>query len=392
MARIPNFIKSQDNVPTSDFQAWRQRLVELHTYPREVWRELESTSDSARATVSSWRRHLDGVLAHLPLEPSPDGVENLEELFRRGALIPPHSAEAGEIGFLRQQRPLNGLSKLVQRLEERSYQFRSGYENSQSASSVQFNSLVETRLKQLEVRQHEIVALATKLIAVQEEAKNSELARKADAEESKLAFQRWFDERQISFDALSKDIELRSGGAKDQLDKWLKDKESDINGAKEALRTSFATESAHTYWATDKFKRHSDLAIGTRRIGYIYMAAVLAIAFAALLFGTHLSQPLWQTPLSVVIPFAIVVIGIVWVGRILGRTYMAHMQLAEDAKERATMIETYIALIRADVIDKTKAEDAQKALFRPAATGLLAGDSGPDTPIELVTKAVSGGR
>nr|WP_281720946.1 DUF6161 domain-containing protein [Nitrosomonas nitrosa] len=175
---------------------------------------------------------------------------------------------------------------------------------------------------------------------------------------------------------------------KDDLAEWFEEKEKDIAAAKKALETSFATEAAHTYWR-EKVTRHAAVANKLGRFGIGFIASMLvAIGGFAWWISSH-TQPLWQLPGSFVLPAVGVGLAFIWSGRLLARSYMAHVQLAEDAQERATMIETYIALIRAGTM--TGSDEAVKMIFRSAATGLLAGDGGPDTPVEIAMKAIGGG-
>lgn len=184
------------------------------------------------------------------------------------------------------------------------------------------------------------------------------------------------------------------GGYQDQQRKsneaWIADRTKEIDAAKDALKASFATETAHTYWNVSKYKRHQRWALWTGIAGVLYLtivAAGIGVLAWRLVAGPPrgFDQPLLQTPVSVVALFVLSGILVIWVGRLLARTYMAHVQLAEDAKERATMIETFIALIRAGAM-KSEHVDALKAIFRPAASGLLAGDGSPETPVEVLMK------
>lgn len=176
------------------------------------------------------------------------------------------------------------------------------------------------------------------------------------------------------------------------IDAWIAERTKDIEAAKSALKISFATESAHTYWASTKYKRHRNWAIGSGLVGVLYMSAVVSgVGYLAWLILSSdkppkgFDKPLLETPVSAVALLVVGTILVIWLGRLIAKTYMAHMQLVEDAKERATMIETYIALIRADAM-KAEGAEAQKAIFRTASSGLLAGDGAPDTPVEILMK------
>lgn len=189
--------------------------------------------------------------------------------------------------------------------------------------------------------------------------------------------------------------ERRDEDAKTTMDGWIAERTREIEAAKSALKISFATETAHTYWAETKYKRHRNWAIGSGIVGFLYMAAIIGgIGYLAWRILSSdkapkgFDKPLLETPISAVALLVVGTILVIWLGRLIARTYMAHMQLVEDAKERATMIETYIALIRADAM-KPEGAEAQKAIFRTASSGLLAGDGSPDTPVEVLMKQLT---
>lgn len=224
----------------------------------------------------------------------------------------------------------------------------------------------------------------------EEYASEAESKRRQEFDQQKLESIRWTEERQSELKALTNDMVTRAASLKEQADKWQADKDIEIKNANDANRISFATQKAHEYWATTKYNRHTRLAAKLFWVGCGYAGFVLGGTILFLIFGAKFfNQPIWQTPLAFALPLAVAVVALIWLGRILARTYMAHVQLAEDAQERGTMIETYVALIAAGVLDSSKVEEAQKTLFRPGSVGLLAGDSGMDTPIEVISKAIS---
>lgn len=215
--------------------------------------------------------------------------------------------------------------------------------------------------------------------------------RVVEGEKTRLENQQWFETRKGELDTHAARLDGLSGLLKQNVEDWTREKANELESWRDAFRTSFAVEAAHTYWAKTKFQRHSRIATQLMFVGIGYLVSVLAVLAGIIWMGRASKEPFWQAPVSIALPLALTLIVLIWLGRLLSRSYMAHAQLAEDAQERATFIETYIALIRAGVLDKSDAVEAHKAIFRPASLGLLSGDGATDTPIEVVSKAIAGG-
>jgi hypothetical protein len=81
----------------------------------------------------------------------------------------------------------------------------------------------------------------------------------------------------------------------------------------------------------------------------------------------------------------------VWIIRVLVRLLMSNIHLQTEARQRMTMVKTYLALLRADKMPRP--EDTQlmlQALFRPSSTGLIRHDDGvPLGLAELATKVTT---
>jgi hypothetical protein len=79
-----------------------------------------------------------------------------------------------------------------------------------------------------------------------------------------------------------------------------------------------------------------------------------------------------------------------WILRILGRLLTSYLRLSEDARERKTMVETFLALSKEGADGKAllQPEDRHlilKALFRPGDGG-NADDSPPVSALEQIAK------
>jgi hypothetical protein len=76
----------------------------------------------------------------------------------------------------------------------------------------------------------------------------------------------------------------------------------------------------------------------------------------------------------------------VWVVRIFVRLFLSNVHLLTDARERATMVQTYLALMRKGGLKEEDRQLILKAIFRPTATGVVKDDAMPLTMIEALTK------
>ena len=196
--------------------------------------------------------------------------------------------------------------------------------------------------------------------------------------------------------------------------------DADWNNRIEGYEAKVALGSPREYWNARAVK-HQTQAEGARRwwswslIAFVVITAALAIqlftplgeATLAWCYGKFGIQP--PNPNNTTEPTAILSdflkhavifgtflgIGVWWLRQKL-RELRSHEHLAEDAAERVTMIETYTAMKGAGL----SAGDLSlvlRALYRPAATGLVHDDSGtPVLPLEIlvdrVVKALAKGK
>lgn len=80
----------------------------------------------------------------------------------------------------------------------------------------------------------------------------------------------------------------------------------------------------------------------------------------------------------------------VWVVRILVRIFLSNVHLLTDARERAVMVQTYLALRRKGDLKDEDRQLVLRAIFRPAGTGLAKDDAMPLTVVESLTRLGSG--
>ncbi|HEX3365474.1 DUF6161 domain-containing protein [Phenylobacterium sp.] len=67
-----------------------------------------------------------------------------------------------------------------------------------------------------------------------------------------------------------------------------------------------------------------------------------------------------------------------WIGRLISRTYVSQAHLAIDAAERATMVQTYLALTNENKITDAERILVLAALFRSSEDGLVRDDAAPE--------------
>lgn len=76
----------------------------------------------------------------------------------------------------------------------------------------------------------------------------------------------------------------------------------------------------------------------------------------------------------------------VWVVRILVRLLLSNIHLLTDARERVTMVQTYLALLRRGKLKDDERMFILQTLFRPTPTGIVKDDAVPLTIVEGITK------
>jgi hypothetical protein len=160
------------------------------------------------------------------------------------------------------------------------------------------------------------------------------------------------------------------------------------------LNEEMALQSPVRYW-TDKAKGHLKMAwlFGLLSLGCAAVVGILLTFEIKTLLAVPagVAQPEnWHPPYW---RFGVlIVIGLLalWFTRIIVRLFLSNVHLLSDARERVTMVRTYLALLR-----RGKAlgnEDRQlilQAMFRPATSGMIKDDAVPVSALEAWTKGFS---
>ena len=162
------------------------------------------------------------------------------------------------------------------------------------------------------------------------------------------------------------------------------------NDLKKTYDDSLALRSPVTYW-TKKAKSHFWLSWAYAVVAAI--AAGLSITFLAPEIKTMMEVPKGVTEpekwhpeywrIAIMIASALFC---VWVIRILVRLLLSNIHLQTDAKERVTMVQTYLALMRRGKLKDDERMFILQTLFRPTPTGIVKDDAVPLTIVEGITK------
>lgn len=168
----------------------------------------------------------------------------------------------------------------------------------------------------------------------------------------------------------------------------LKMKESE-----EFYEKKLAVKNAVVYW-NDKAKEHKrnswifGLISGALMIGTVITIICIGNYFLSLDLtkgaGARLITKSGALQLWVYGFFIITVTMITWIIRILVKVFLSNLHHLSDAKERATMIMTYLAFEREEeVLKPDDRELILPSIFRTSSHGIIKEDSAPQTPMNF---------
>ena len=195
---------------------------------------------------------------------------------------------------------------------------------------------------------------------------------------------------------LSEDINNATAAAAETI-------ENRILAAQDSVKTQAFLEAPINYWKK-KQRAHTHM-VWAMVIGIGATAGVAYLAFYELLdFAAtnpeFISFRNGGTSVNLInsVLVGLPAFGIIWVFRILVRLLMSNIHLRDDAQERMTMIDTYLAL-RQHIISTSGEETLTEKLkdldqmiqviFRPAATGLTNDDAVAPQVYDLVNRVAS---
>ena len=159
---------------------------------------------------------------------------------------------------------------------------------------------------------------------------------------------------------------------------------SDLRAVQGTYEEFMRLKAPVTYWR-GKASSHTNNA---RIAGVLGLAFAIAVIFITLRWGVDyvMSQVKllvaethqWQSAYIVLTMALFLVTVLFWIGRLISRTYVSQVHLAIDAEERATMVETYLALTKDNSISNAERILVLGSLFRASSDGFVKDDGAPD--------------
>lgn len=209
-------------------------------------------------------------------------------------------------------------------------------------------------------------------------SERDELARLKNAYEADLSALREHTAAQVQSSESAEQAEMAASDAR--ADIWKK-KLSDYQGEWDTLKKTYDEKlgllAPTTYWG--------DRGKNSRSITIIFSVAFLICAgiFLALFFEygvPHLQGIKQESPFVSAIPVVVPVLVGVWVLRVLARLFSENLKIQQDARERETLVKTFLALMRDEKNGKALVTDDDRkiilqALFRQSA--VTASDDSP---------------
>ena len=173
---------------------------------------------------------------------------------------------------------------------------------------------------------------------------------------------------------------------------------SKMTKSEEFYEKKLAVKSAVTYWS-DKAKSHirNSYIFGTiggilmiiKFIGIILLGKYIINLDLTNANGTG-RKILTETgalQLWVYGFFIVCMTLIIWFIRLIVKVFLSNLHLLSDAKERETMIQTYLAFEREEnTLKETDRDLILPSIFRISTNGFIKEDSTPNSPINIITK------
>jgi uncharacterized protein DUF6161 len=186
--------------------------------------------------------------------------------------------------------------------------------------------------------------------------------------------------RSTEFKSLMADIQGR-------LEKLRTESETNLKNIADTYDKKMSLQSAVTYLQT-KANTHKKMALG---MGAVSLLAAGVFGYAVL----RLSDQILGTSQNPSWPHVAVAVLIAtlcfWLLRILVRIFLSNLHLTTDSRNRATLMQTYLALLREG--DALKTDDRAlilKMLFRPFSDGVVKDDATPPGLWDVITRGTSG--
>jgi hypothetical protein len=169
--------------------------------------------------------------------------------------------------------------------------------------------------------------------------------------------------------------------------KVLAEHEKKVTDIRDSLSKDMALKAAVTYFR-DKAKSHSRKSFVFTLISLGVGGGAVSVAFviAKYVFGGSGTATPVQIGLTVVCGFLVL-----WLLRLLVRILLSNLHIATDLNNRATLVQSYLALIAEGgaLGDKDRAQIVS-LVFRPVNDGLVRDDGAPPTLFSVLQDAATG--
>lgn len=180
-----------------------------------------------------------------------------------------------------------------------------------------------------------------------------------------------------------------------RIDQWqgIKDNiASDWEKLKKVYDEQLALLAPSQYW-DGRAQSHKLIAIGFAiAFGVLLSIAVGVFAWLAMPHLLEVAGNREISPILTLIPVAVPAFASIWVLKMLSRLLSENLQMMRDARERETMVKTFLALMRDDATGKTLIKDDDRililhSLFRPSSV-TAADDAPPVHWFDLLTNKI----
>lgn len=202
------------------------------------------------------------------------------------------------------------------------------------------------------------------------------------------------DESQSTLDAIREALDSQTSAITAQrdseatehqarIDQWqgIKDNTAtDWEKLKKVYDEQLALLAPTQYWA-DRARTHRKAAIAfATAFGVLLIAAISSFAWLAMPHLFALSSDKNTNVILALVPVIVPAFAGIWVLKILSRLLSENMGMMRDARERETMVKTFLALMRDDTAGKSLIKDDDRililhSLFRPSS--VTASDDAP---------------
>ncbi|WP_427452206.1 DUF6161 domain-containing protein [Litorimonas sp. WD9-15] len=269
------------------------------------------------------------------------------------------------------------------------YFLHGGVDNAFTEQGILFRTLLSRRL--LKENDPKAASQRAALEKLTEEYQNrlSDLDKKL-ADTRKMAAQGQTEERDRTDNALevmsavtNTQIEQSRSELNQIVDRLTTDGEraiEKINATDANFKEKLSLQPTVKYW-TDKAAKHDVKARNLLEV-LVFAAVVVGAAIFVALICLFAFQPELgkigetKTLLTLGATGALTTL-IFWAGRIITRIYLGNVHLANDARERATLINTYLALNVDEVATEQDRALVLATVFRPSTDGVVKDDAAP---------------